>query len=96
MRHVRSDMILVGISELRTQADEIVKASQRAPVILGKRHKPIAVLVPMEQYDRTEEILEAIEDTVLGLLAQERERRTPRKGYLTLEALEQRVGLRHQ
>jgi hypothetical protein len=34
------------------------------------------------------------EDTALGLLAKEREQRSRRKGYLTLEELERRVGLR--
>lgn len=96
MRRVRGDTTLVGISELRTQVDEILKVAQKEPVIVEKRHKPMAVLVPIGQYERTEETLEALEDYILGLLAQERERRSHRKDYLTLEELERRVGLRHR
>lgn len=96
MRQVKGDTTLVGISELRTQADAILKIAQHEPVILEKRHKPMAVLIPIAQYDRTEAVLDALEDTILGFLAKERERHAPRKGYLTLEKLERRVGLRHQ
>ena len=96
MRRVKGDTTLVGISELRTQAYEILKVAQREPVIVEKRHKPMAVLVPIEQYDRTEEALYALEDYILGLLAKEREQRSRRKDYLTLDELERRVGLRRK
>ena len=96
MRRIRGDTTLVGISELRTQAEEIVKVAREEPVIVEKRHKPVAVLVPIEQYERTEETLDALEDYLLGLLAKEREQRSPRKSYLSLEELERRVGLRHR
>lgn len=96
MRRVKGDTTLVGISELRTQADEILRVAQKEPVIVEKRHKPVAVLVSIGQYERTEETLEALEDYILGLLAKERERRSHRKDYLTLEELERRVGLRHR
>jgi len=96
MRRVRGDTTLVGISELRTQADEILRVAQKEPVIVEKRHKPMAVLVPIAQYDRTEEVLDQLEDYLLGLLAKEREQRSRRKDYLTLEELERRVGLRRQ
>ena len=61
MRHIKGQTTLVGISELRTQAEEIVKVAQQEPVILEKRHKPIAVLVPIGQYERTEETLDLLE-----------------------------------
>ena len=94
MRRVKGDTTLVGISELRTQADEIMKVARHEPVIVEKHHKPMAVLVPIEQYERTEATLDRLEDYLLGLLAKEREQRSPRKAYLTLEELERRVGLR--
>lgn len=96
MRHVREETTLVGISEFRTQADEILAIARREPVIVEKRHTPMAVLVPIEQYERMEQTLETVEDYLLGLLAKEREQRTPRTRYLTLEELERRVGLRHR
>ena len=95
MRRVKGNATLVGISELRTQAEEIVKVAQREPVILEKRHQPIAVLVPIGQYERTQEMLDRLEDHLLGLLAQEREQRSRHRAPLTLEELERRIGLRH-
>ena len=94
MRKVKSDTTFVGISELRTQADAILKAAERETVVLEKRHKPIAVLVPIARYDRTEETLDLLEDYILGLLAKERLERSGRKDYLSLQELERRVGLR--
>ena len=96
MRRVKGDTTLVGISELRTQADAILKVAQHEPVIVEKHHKPMAVLVPIEQYDKTEEALDLLEDHLLGLLAREREQHSRRKDTLTLEDLERRVGLRHR
>ena len=96
MRRVKGDTTLVGVSELRTQADEILRVARQEPVIVEKRHKPMAVLVPIEHYDRTEALLDLLEDTILGLLAKDREQRSRRKDYLTLEELERRVGLRHR
>jgi prevent-host-death family protein len=94
MRRIKGDTTLVGISELRTQADAILKVAQREPVILEKRHKPVAVLVPIEQYDRTEETLDFLEDHLLGLMARDREQQSRRRQYMTLEELEKRVGFR--
>jgi prevent-host-death family protein len=94
MRRVKGDTTLVGISELRTQADEILKVAQKEPVIVEKRHKPMAVLVPIGQYERTQDMLDRLEDHLLGLLAKEREQRSGRKDYLTLEELERKIGLR--
>ncbi len=95
MRRVKSDTTLIGVSELRTRADEILKVAQQEPVIVEKRHKPMAVLIPIAEYERTEHVLDLLEETILGLLAKEREQRSKRKDYLTLEALERKVGLRH-
>lgn len=96
MRRIKGDTTLVGISELRTQAEEILRVAQQEPVIVEKRHKPMVVLVPIEQYERTEATLDRLEDTILGLLAKEREQRSKRKDYLSLEEFERRVGLRHR
>lgn len=96
MRHVEQETTFVGISELRTHADEILNVARRGRVVVEKRHKPMVVLVPIEQYDRTQEVLETIEDSVLGMLAKERERHGSRTSYLSLEELERRVGIRHR
>lgn len=94
MRRVEEDTTFVGISEFRTQADAILKVAQHESVVVEKRHKPMAVLVPITEYRRTQETLERLEDYLLGLLAKERERHSQPTSYLTLEELEKRVGLR--
>ncbi|MDP2599595.1 MAG: hypothetical protein Q8P84_02535 [Deltaproteobacteria bacterium] len=38
--------------------------------------------------------LDRIEDTVLGYIAQERDKTTPSKQYITLEEAEKKVGLK--
>lgn len=93
MRRIEENTTLVGISELRTRAEAILKVAQHEPVIVEKRHKPMAVLVPITEYRRTQETLERLEEYLLGLLAKERERRSKPTSYLTLEELEKRVGL---
>lgn len=93
MRRIKGDATLIGVSELRTKADAIFKVAGHEPVILEKRHKPMAVLVPIAQYDRTEALLDRLEDYLLGFLAKEREHRSRRKDYLSLALLERRVGL---
>ena len=94
MRHVERDTTFVGISELRTHADEILNVARRERVVVEKRHKPMVVLVPIEQYDRTQLLLDTIEEYVLGLIAKERKRHATKKDYIPLEELERRVGLR--
>ena len=41
-------------------------------------------------------LLDWVEDQVLGLLAKERQKGTPRKAYLSLEKVEQRLKTRHK
>lgn len=96
MRRVQIATTFVGLSELRSQADNILKVAQKERVVLEKRHKPVAVLVPIAQYDKTEETLDLLEDYLLGLLAKEREQHSPKNKLLSLEELERRVGLRHR
>jgi prevent-host-death family protein len=85
---------LVGVSELRTRLDEILKLAKKATVFLRKRDKPVAVLVPIEQYRETEAFLEHIEDTILGHIAMERMKNAKPSDFMTLEELEEKIGLR--
>jgi len=61
---------------------------------LGKRQKPVAVLVPIKEFQEMEEFLDQIEDTVLGYIAQERNKKTSLKDYIPLSEMEKRVGLK--
>lgn len=58
-----------------------------------RRHYPgcLTLARDLSSLDLTTDVLE---DDILGLLAKEREQRSKRKGYLSLEELEKRVGLR--
>ena len=91
---LKEETTLVGISELRTRVEEILQAMQRSTVVIERRHKPLAVMLPIERYEEMESLLDAAEDRVLGPLAKERERRTPRKAYLPLEEVEKRLKIR--
>ena len=78
---------LVGISELRTRADEILKAARTHRVLLGKRGKPIAALVPIEEWERHERLLDEFEDMALGLIAADRVRESSPKDYIPMETV---------
>lgn len=82
---VKEGTTLVGISELRTKADEILRAMERSTVVVERRNKPLAVLLPISRYEEMETLLDWVEDQILGHLALQRERSTPRKAYVPLE-----------
>ena len=94
MKTIKEDTTLIGISELRTKADQVFKVMDRSTVVLERRHKPKAVLISIERYEKTEALLDWVEDQVLGLLAKEREKGIPHKAYLTLDQVEKRLKLR--
>lgn len=83
---------LVGVSELRTQLDKVLKLAKRCKVYLGKRQKPVAVLVPIEQYQEMEARLDQIEEAALGYIAQERDQKGGK--YLSLDQVEKKIGLK--
>jgi len=94
MHYFPEESAVVGVSELRTKLKEILELAKRVKVFLGKRQKPIAVLLPIEKYEEMEAFLDRIEDTVLGYIAEERDKQTRLKDYWSLEAAEKKVGLR--
>ncbi len=91
---VKSETTLVGISELRTNAEEILKQMEHSTVIIERRHKPVAVMLPVAKYEEMEALLELVSDHLLVAEAKARYHRTPRKAYLSLETLERRAGMR--
>jgi len=88
---VKEQTTLVGISELRTKVDEILQRMNRSTVVIERRRKPLAVMLPIARYEEMEALLELVEDRILGLLAMARYRGTPRKAYLPLEQVERRL-----
>ena len=69
---VKEDTTLVGISEFRTHADDILKTAKKHRVVIEKRNKPVAVLLSMELYEKLEELIELVEDRLLGEIALKR------------------------
>lgn len=91
---VKEDTALIGISELRTNFDRVLEAIQKYKVLLERRHKPLAVIVPIEKYNRMEELIELIEDVGLGYLAKERELKSKSGDYIDLEKAEKKLKIR--
>ena len=81
----KEDTTIVGVSELRTHLEKILDESKKHKVLIGKRNKPIAVLLDMEKYNRIEHTLEILEDFALGFLAQERDSKTKSSKYADIE-----------
>jgi len=94
MIHFQESSILVGASELRTQLDKLLKLAKQSRIYVGKRQQPVAVLVPLDQYEQMEQLYERVEDMVLGYMARERDKNTKTGDYLTLDEAERKVGLR--
>ncbi len=88
---VKEDTTLVGISELRTNFDKVLEAISKSKVLLERRHKPLAVIVPIEKYIRMEELIEAIEDAHLGYLAKERDLKSKPSDYIDLDKAEKKL-----
>ena len=88
---VKEDTTLVGVSELRTNINQVLEEARKHKVLIGKRNKPVAVLLAIKRYDEIEEILNALEDVALGYLAKERESHSKSTDYLDLEKAEGKI-----
>lgn len=91
---IKEDTTLVGISELRTNFAKVLEALGRYKVLLEKRNKPFAVIVPIDKYNRMQELIELIEDAGLGYLARERDLKSKPSDYLDLDKAERIVAKR--
>ena len=88
---VKENTTIVGISELRTKIDEIIKAAKNSKILIKKRNKFLAVLLDLEKYNEMEEILDTLEDIALGYLAKEREKKSKSTDYINIEEVEKKV-----
>lgn len=91
---VKEETTLVGISELRNQPEKILKEMRKRPVVIERHRKPVAVLVPIEQFEDREELFDFVEDQILGYLARQREKKHRNPKWVSLEEAMKRVGLR--
>ena len=85
MHTVKEDTTLVGVSELRTRLDKILKEAKIHKVVIEKRNKPLAVLIAIDEYNAMEALLDRIEDYELTKIAMEREKSSSRKDYISME-----------
>lgn len=88
---VKEDTTLVGISELRAHFDRVLCALHTHKVLLEKRNKPLAVIVPIEKYNQMEALIDLIEDAGLGYIAQQRYLKSKPSDYLTIDEVEKKL-----
>jgi prevent-host-death family protein len=91
MLTVKEDTTFVGVSELRTRIDYVLKKAKEHKVVIEKRHKPVAALVGIKKYEELESLLDAFEDIALGYLAKEREESSASSDYISIEEAESRL-----
>jgi prevent-host-death family protein len=91
MINIKQDTTLVGVSELRTRFDEVMAVLGSSKVVLEKRHKPIAVIVPIEKFNQMEALIELIEDSYLASYAQDRDRSSNPADFIDIKELEKRL-----
>jgi len=91
---VKEETTIVGVSQLRTHLDDILEESKKHKVLIGKRNKPIAVLIDMEKYKQMEDTLEALEDFALSYLAKERDQKSKTSDYIDLKEGVKRIKIK--
>ena len=90
---VEEKATIVGVAELRKVISDILERIKSNKVILTRRNKPVGVIVDYEEYKKMEEIIDALEDYVLGHMAKERAQRKGKK-LITLEQAENKLRLK--
>ncbi len=93
MYTAKENTTLIGTTELRSRMKDVQKALKHSKVVLEMRNKPFAVLVPIEKYQKMEEMMEILEDHVLGYIAKKREPIKEAR-YLSLDDVERKLGHR--
>ncbi len=88
---VKENTTFVGVSELRTAIDEVLEKAKDYKVVIEKRHKPVAALVEIKKYEEMENLLDVFEDMALGFLAGERDQKSSKSDFLSLEEAEDRL-----
>ena len=84
---IKENTTLVGVSELRRGIDKILAKTREGVVIIEKRHKPTAVLMSNEEYEKMQYIMETAEDIVLGFTAEERFKKSKENDFIDIEKL---------
>jgi len=90
---VEGKTTIVGVAELRKVMSDILEKIKSNKVILTKRNKPVGVIVDYEEYKKMEDIIDSLEDYILGHLAKKRAKRKDKR-LISLEEAEKKLGLR--
>ena len=93
MLTVKEDTTVIGVTELRKMIPEVLKKLKQEKVILTRRNRPIGILIDYDEFERIEQMIDLIEDQLLGKLASDRASRKNRR-TVSLEEAEKKVGLK--
>jgi prevent-host-death family protein len=90
---VEEKTTIVGVAELRKVMKEVLEEIKKNRVVLTKRNKPVGVILDYQEFKKMEELVDALEDYVLGSLAKERALRRDKK-VISLQEAEKKLGVR--
>ncbi len=91
---VEENTTIVGVSELRTKLEEVLKASRHSKVIINQRNKPIAVLMDIDIYNKLDELLEEWSDQQLAREAKERMKKSRPSDFIDADKFKNKYGLK--
>jgi prevent-host-death family protein len=87
MVSIKNNLATMGVSDLRQHLEKTMDEHPGAPIVIEKRHKPLAILLSDEEYERIQRLLDTAEDIVLGYLAEQRYKKSRAKDYLDIESV---------
>jgi prevent-host-death family protein len=90
---VEEKTTIVGVAEMRKVMKEVLEEIKKNRVVLTKRNKPVGVILDYQEFKKMEELVDTLEDYVLGSLAKERALRRDKK-VISLEDAEKKLGIR--
>ena len=88
---IKDEIILVSMSELRTEMPKIRKHLTKKVVIVTSRGKPVAVLEDYDTYKKKEDFLDEMTDVILGLEAKKRHEKSKPGDYISHEEMLKRL-----
>lgn len=87
-----SKTALIGATDLRARISEVEDMTFEKLVVM-KREKPVAVIMTFDQYKKTQDKIDELEDIVLGYMAKERDDTSTEKDFINLEEAAKKLGL---
>jgi prevent-host-death family protein len=93
MMTVKENTTIVGVSELRSKLEQVLKASKYSKIIINQRNKPVAVLMDIDVYNRLDELIEEWSDQQLAHEAKQRASKSKKSDYISSAEARKRLGL---